>query len=262
MQLNFREFGAEFVDNEPLLILHALFASGRTWQSQARRLSSAAERQVFTLDLRNHGATEHSSRMGYECMAQDVLQFCDERQLREVVLLGHSMGGKVAMILALAHPERCRALIALDIAPVAYSGNYADVFAGFKAVAQAAVTSRREANEILARLLPDEMTRQFILTNLINREGKLAWRLNVHAIQAAMPELASFPPHLKSLRYLGPAMFLKGEKSAYITEKGATAIRTLFPRAEIISIQNAGHWLNVEAPEAMQSEIVRFLNTV
>jgi len=252
----------------PLIVLHALFASARTWQSHARHLAHRLGRRVYALDLRNHGNSPHSSRMTYPEMAQDVVEFLDDESIGEAVLLGHSMGGKVAMTLALSHSQRCRALIVLDIAPVGYAGDYAEVFQALKAVARSKVSSRRAADALMQPLIPEPTTRQFLLTNLIrqsdNQTTRLVWRLNVDAIEKNMPALAAFPAQFGAsnppARYQGPTLFLRGERSHYITEAGLARIRHFFPQARIHTLKGAGHWINVDAGDAMLEEISTFLS--
>ena len=257
MLLRHRQYSG---DGEPLLILHGLFGNQANWGWHARHL---AERfAVYGLDLRNHGASPHDGHMSYPAMAADVGEWLDVQGMESCHLLGHSMGGKVAMQLAFAAPERVGKLVVADIAPVDY--NVSAVKARHPALAAMLETpvlrmnSRTEADEYLRDSIPEQQVRSFLLTNLERLpEGGYRWRLNLAAIEANLPALSSAPE--TSEPYGGPALFLFGERSAYLQFDHQLEIRRLFPAAEIQLLPDAGHWLNVEQPQASLEAIERFL---
>ena len=257
MRLHHRQYSAE---GEPLLILHGLFGSHANWGWHAKRL---AERYaVYGLDLRNHGASPHDGHMNYVVMAADVGEWLDARGIENCHLLGHSMGGKVAMQLAFAEPERVGKLVVADIAPVDYGvSSIAARHPALGAMLNLPVrrmNSRAEADERLRAAVPEDQVRNFLLTNLERlTHGGYRWRLNLSAIEANLAALASAPEASES--FSGPALFLFGERSVYLQFDHQLEIRRLFPAAEIQLLPDAGHWLNVEQPQASLEAIERFL---
>lgn len=257
MLLRHRQYSG---DGEPLLILHGLFGSQANWGWHARHL---AERfAVYGLDLRNHGASPHDGHMSYPAMAADVGEWLDEQGMESCHLLGHSMGGKVAMQLAFAAPERVGKLVVADIAPVDY--NVSTIKARHPAltalqnIPAQELRSRAEADELLRDAIPEDRVREFLLTNLERLpQGGYRWRLNLAAIEANLAALSSAPE--TSEPYGGPALFLFGERSAYLQFDHQLEIRRLFPAAGIQLLPDAGHWLNVEQPQASLEAIERFL---
>lgn len=240
----------------PLLILHGLFGSLGNWNWHSRQLS--AHFAVHALDLRNHGASPHSDDMDYPHMAQDVLDYMDAHGIARAHLLGHSMGGKVAMQIALLAPERVDHLIVADIAPVTYGSEHDDIFAGLLAIDLATLSSRTEADHLLAPYEPDELVRQFLLTNLVKTpEGGFAWRINLPVLKHNYAKLREQPEGLGP--FAGPTLFLKGALSSYITEQHREAILTRFPQARTKVIMHTGHWLHAEKPETFLRLVLQFL---
>jgi pimeloyl-ACP methyl ester carboxylesterase len=248
----------EFGDGDPLVVLHGLFGSAGNWTTVARRLG--ASRRVYALDLRNHGESPWHDGMAYEAMAADVLAFLDARGLGRAAVIGHSMGGKVAMALALAHPARVGALIVVDVAPVDYPPALAPFVAAMRALDPAAAPRRAEADARLAPAVPDPAIRAFLLQNLVKRDGRLAWRINLAAVEAEMDRISSFPDGLLERRYPGPTLFLGGGRSDYIRAEHDARIRRLFPAARIEHVPGAGHWVHAEAPDAFVREVEGFLD--
>lgn len=238
----------------PLVILHGLFGSGRNWATAARRL--ARLRRVVTVDLRNHGESPRAAGMSYGEMAGDVAAFLEAERLRPAVLLGHSMGGKVAMTLALAEPEAVAGLIVVDIAPVAGRAEHGALVRALQALPVARLASRAEADAALAPAVPDATLRGFLLQNLVRRGEGYAWRIGLEAIAAALPALGDFTA---DGRYDGPALFIAGGASDYLRPEHEGAIRALFPAARIERIAGAGHWVHADAPEAFLALTERFL---
>lgn len=245
------EFGA----GRPLVILHGLFGSARNWSTVARRLGE--RRRAIALDLRNHGGSPWSAGMDYPAMADDV---------RDVVapfgrsaVLGHSMGGKAAMTLALLYPGLVERLIVVDIAPVAYPRRaHLDYIAAMRA-ADLRVERRAQVEEQLRDGVPDPDLRAFLLQNLVSGDGALRWRLNLEALADHMDEIMGWPAAVQSRRYDGPTLFLAGGASDYVRPEYHDAIRAHFPRAEIDAIPGAGHWLHAEQPVAFLARVEAFL---
>lgn len=241
VELNAQIFG----DGPPLVILHGLFGSGRNWGSIARALGES--RQVHCLDLRNHGNSPWTSRMDYPSMAADVARYMETRGLAPADLLGHSMGGKTAMTLALSVPELIERLIVVDIAPVTY---VRDHFSGFlnamRSLDFASLTRRGDIDAALAPAISDASMRAFLMQNLVSQDGRFQWRVNLEGIGPSLPSIIGFPPF--DNRFEGPATFLAGEKSDYIRPRDEAAISGLFPHSRLIEIGGAGHWPHAEQP--------------
>jgi pimeloyl-ACP methyl ester carboxylesterase len=245
------ENGTDFV------VLHGLFGSGKNWRSFAGSLED--DFQVWTLDARNHGDSPHADSMSYQQMAEDVARFFVENELENVVLLGHSMGGKTAMQLALQFPDRIAALIVVDIAPVCYDHLHKQLklIEAMQELDLAAEMSRSEIEKKLAVKIPEKRLLSFLMTNLNRQNGQFQWRIGLEQIAAGMPELLNYP-ELKSV-FKGPVQFIGGENSAYLKFEYHALIRKYFPESRITMLENCGHWLHVEQPAAFQKTVNEFL---
>lgn len=246
-------------EGPPLLILHGLYGSGSNWARHAGRL---AERyRVLLPDLRNHGRSPHHPDMSYPAMAGDLRRLLDREGLETALVLGHSMGGKVAMTLALTSPERVAALVAADIAPVDYGNHgHAELIAALRALPLAELESRQAADRALAAAVPSAMVRQFLLTNLQRRDGGFQWRIPLTILADQLPLIEGFPS--LAARYPGPTLFLHGADSDYVSAAHEPTIRGLFPAARLEALPAAGHWLHVERPEAFAERLEAFLEAV
>ena len=235
----------------PLVILHGLFGTLDNWQSLARRWATEAGMRVISVDLRNHGRSFHSPEHTYALMAQDVLDLFDHLQLgADTTLMGHSMGGKVAMRLALDHPERLARLIVVDIAPrFSNMEHQDDIVAGLHAVDFTTCANRQEADAALARYVPNVGTRQFLLKNLYRKEDNtFAWRINLEVLAAQLAAIGEGTSG--TAPFLKPALFIRGGKSDYITaEDKLHGIPALFPNSQVATVVDAGHWVHAEKPE-------------
>lgn len=247
----------EYGSGPPLAILHGLFGSGRNWGSIARLL--AAHHRVIALDLRNHGASPWTDTMDYVSMADDVLATMRGLGCRRFSLLGHSMGGKAAMVAALAYGLEVTRLVVVDIAPVAYEPGHLAYVRAMRRLDLAAIRRRAEADERLAAAVPDAAERAFLLQNLAFEKGGAGWRLNLATIERALPALAGFPALPAGAVYQGPALFVGGGNSDYLLPGHEPAIRRLFPKARIARIPEAGHWLHAEQPRAFLDLVAPFL---
>ncbi|MEM7466500.1 MAG: alpha/beta fold hydrolase [Pseudomonadota bacterium] len=247
--LNSVLFGEDFLGaSPPIIILHGLFGSARNWQTMAQKL--AQERSVFALDLRNHGDSPHTSSMSYPEMAADVIQFLDAHQIDSANLIGHSMGGKTAMDLALDWPDRIATLIIVDIAPIVYQHNYDELLANLHDLDLTAIKRRADANRLLGQVLDDDELRLFLLQNLIVKPGEpTRWRINLEAIERNVNHLVQYTPEGNNKQFSGPAHLIRGGLSDYVSEDYYPALTRLFPNLEIHVIDEAGHWPHAQKPQ-------------
>ncbi len=237
----------------PLIIAPGLYGSARNWNVIAKRL--AEKRPVIAVDMRNHGNSFHADSHSYADMANDLARVIAANGGRADVL-GHSMGGKAAMALALSRPDLVRKLVVADIAPVPYTHEHSDKIAAMQNVDLSRVTRRRDADEQLQDAIPDPQLRAFLLQSLA-LEGGAHWKLNLDTLGAEMPEIMGFPAF--DTPFNGPTLFLRGANSTYLLPEHETAIRALFPQARIETIDNAGHWLHAEQPRAFVAAVDGFL---
>lgn len=242
---------------KPFLILHGFLGMSDNWKTFGNQMALEGY-EVHMLDMRNHGRSFHSDAFTYADMVSDVKQYADANQLQEFVLLGHSMGGKVAMQFAVEYPERVAQLIVADIAPRSYAPHHQEILAGLQAVDFTQKPNRSEVDTIVAAYVPDASTRQFLLKSLYWKEpGQLAFRFNLEVFvkdqeQIGVPLQASAP-------YLGETLFLKGANSGYIQEKDQAMIAENFPNYQIVTISKAGHWLHAENPQEFYDAVKAFL---
>jgi pimeloyl-ACP methyl ester carboxylesterase len=242
---------------KPLLVLHGVFGSARNWSSIVQRL--AGTHHVLAVDARNHGASPWAEAMPYAEMVEDVAQFRRARGLRRVSLLGHSMGGKTAMLDALEHPGEVERLVVVDVAPAAYPPVLAAYARALREVELTGVTRRSEVDARLAGAIPDAADRAFLLQNLVLEEGGARWRLNLPVIERFMPEIAGFPEIAAGRAYPGPTLFIGGANSSYIRPEHRPTIERLFPGANIVHIPDAGHWVHAEHPRQFLDAVTPFL---
>ena len=249
----------EAVDGRPpLVLLHGLFGSARNW-GQHQKALAASNRQVITMDLRNHGDSPHGPVTSYATMAEDVAETLADRGIARCHLLGHSMGGKVAMSLALTRPDLIDRVIVADIAPRTYVHGNKDLTAAMLALQITPGMTRAEASAALAERIPDAMIRSFLLLNLrLGNTQPNGWRIGLPELSDAMPVIEGWEP--VAGHYAGPALFLSGSRSHYVPEDAQPAIRTLFPAVRFETVPDAGHWLHVDNPAGFIAAISPFLD--
>ena len=244
----------------PALVLHGLFGSGTNWRTIARRLGTRIE--CHLVDQRNHGRSPHARGMAYPDLAADVLAYLDAHRIGQAGLIGHSMGGKTAMTLALTAPERVRWLIVADIAPAQSPSDHEPILDALRALPVESLASRSGAEKVLAPAIPELGLRRFLLQNLVVGDTGMRWRIDLDAIARALPDLTDFPSMPPHAVYEGPTLFLRGESSDYVGAHHESRIRTLFPAASIATVAAAGHWLHAEQPAAVTTRIAAFLDDV
>ena len=241
----------------PVVALHGLLGRARNLAGIGRALE--ASHAVWLVDLRNHGASPWSDAMTYAAMAGDVAALIERERLGPVTMIGHSMGGKVAMTLALTRPELVARLVVVDIAPVRYAQGYEGFIRAMQACDLAPPKRRGDVDAQLAAAVPDPAMRAFLMQNLETRDGALSWQPNLAGLLAAMPELTGFPQALAGRRYLGPTRALRGARSDYVDEAGAAALRAYFPTATVATVPDAGHWPHAEQPAVFQQLLAEAL---
>lgn len=240
----------------PVALLHGLFGAGSNLRALQRRL--AGRFRVITLDLRNHGASPHAPGMSYEALAGDVVETLAARGAWPGALLGHSMGGKVAMRAALDDPAGVRRLVVADIAPVAYGARFRAYAEAMLALDLSPGLSRAAAGAALAEAVPDRALRAFLLQNL--RPGPApAWRIGLAEIASALPSIEDWEDPPAGRRYEGPALFVSGARSPYVRPEHRPLIRALFPHARFATVKEAGHWLHADNPEGFAGVVEGFL---
>lgn len=252
MKLYHRELG----QGQPIIMLHGIFGSSDNWLTSARILSK--QFHTFALDLRNHGQSHHENVFDYPSMVEDILEFMEVNHISDPVVMGHSMGGKVAMNLAVGHPQKLQKLIVVDIAPKPYDMNNYVVLQGLNAIPIETVTTRQEAEEHLGKFVPESDVRQFLLKNLQRKpEGGFRWKLNLPAITANIHNIGL------ALQVEGkfekPALFVRGARSNYIKDHDFDRIRGIFPAAEFQTL-DTGHWVPAEKPAEFVEVVKDFLN--
>jgi esterase len=251
MNLNFQEYGK----GRPLLILHGLLGSLDNWHTLSKAFATSF--RVLAVDQRNHGRSPHSDIFTYGAMAEDLVEFLDRLEIKSTILLGHSMGGKTAMQVALSHPERVEKLIVVDISPRAYPPLHDELLEALQSINLADYQSRQQVDKALETRVPEFPVRQFLLKNLSrDASGEFSWKANLDVIFRNYKEIArqitAFDPFPK------PALFVKGSRSGYILDSDTPAIRRLFPRSTISTIE-AGHWIHADSPEPFADLVRRFL---
>ena len=255
MQLHHQTLG----QGQPLILLHGLFGSSDNWGAVAKHFSQ--HYQVISVDLRNHGESPHNASQSYVDMADDLLELCDMLNLDRIHLLGHSLGGKVAMQFATRHPDRVEKLIVVDMAMRAYADAHTHLIDAMMAIDLSTLQNRSEADKALSSAIPQAMVRQFLLMNLIKSginasESNLAWRINLAALKANYPKLQHAV--CENSHYEKSCLFIRGEHSDYVQDADIAQIKTHFTNAQFTSLPT-GHWVHAEQPQAFIEVVDSFL---
>jgi len=244
-------------DAPPVMLLHGLFGSAANWGTVAGRLRS--DYRVIVPDLRNHGQSPHDADFSYPAMVDDLLGLMDAQGIAKAVLVGHSMGGKVAMHCALTCPDRVLGLAVVDMSPVRYTHDFESVLNGFRAVDLAVTRSRADADRQMAAHVQGSGVRAFLLQNLMKSSDGWQWRLNLDALADAQAEITGFPGHPPDARFGGPTSFIYGALSDYVTSEYEPVIRRLFPAANLCPVADAGHWVYADKPQGFMACLDAFL---
>ena len=251
MKLHYQESG----EGIPLIIIHGLFGSADNWRSMAKYFSRFY--RVISVDLRNHGRSPHSDEQNFTVMAEDIHELCEDLRLGQMNILGHSLGGKVAMKFAEMYPEMVAKLVVVDIAPRQYFSAHTPLMDAMMALNLSEFTSRTEVDAALAQSIPDQAVRQFLLMNLVSEHERYKWRINLTALKANFKELMAsiFDSEVLTM----PSLFVYGELSDYVTEQDRQQISAQFTHAEFNCIEKAGHWVQAERPQQFKQVVEAFL---
>jgi pimeloyl-ACP methyl ester carboxylesterase len=252
MKLHFEAMG----QGSPLIVLHGLLGSADNWRSMSRRLAGAY--RVFALDLRNHGQSPHSDVLDYDVMAADVREFVEDYGLSRIILMGHSMGGKVAMRFALDYGAALERLVIVDVAPKSYPPMHHDLIEALRSLDLRHYRSFGEVDAVLAPKIPAPGVRQFLLKNLArDGHGGLGWKIDLEAIQRNYDNLGR--EISAGSAFAKPSLFIRGALSKYVEDNDLPGIRRLFPKAVIATVPGAGHWVHADRPDEFYDILSRFL---
>lgn len=252
MDLNFKSFG----QGDPVIILHGLFGNLDNWQTFAKQL--AEQFLVYIVDLRNHGRSPHVDAMNYKLIAEDLREFMESQWVYKAHIIGHSMGGKTAMQFAFDHPDMLNRLVVVDIAPKSYPGRHEAILDAMLALEPQQLESRTEAEKKLAKTIKDPSIRLFLLKNLSrNKNGGYDWKMNLPVLHRDYPQILSA---VDGEAFDKPSLFVRGERSDYVQDNDWSLIQNLFPKAELSTVSNAGHWVHADAPGVLLEEVSRFLS--
>ncbi len=255
MELAFQDLG----EGEPVVILHGLFGAAKNWNSIAKQM--ARNYRILTVDLRNHGSSPWTDTMTYVEMAQDLVEFLDQRGLNQANIVGHSMGGKAAMTMALKAPDRVKTLVVADIAPVKYPRmefkSYVDKL---KSVDLSSVSRRSEVDPLIADVIENPGVRAFLLGNLENTADGLRWQVNLDTLGNEMDKIGGVPALRMDAQYQGKTLFINGANSDYIQRSHHQLIKHLFPNVAFHEIADAGHWVHAEKPHDFMKALNDFLS--
>jgi esterase len=254
LKLYYRIIGA----GKPLLILHGLFGSSSNWLTIGKQF--AENYAVVIPDLRNHGQSPHSDHWEYGIMAEDIHELITNLGFNEIILMGHSMGGKTAMVFTDMYPHLVEKLIVADIAPRAYPVRHQKIIDGLISIDLTTIGSRKEADNQLARSVPEPDIRQFLLKNLDrDDEGAFVWKINLPIIRDHLENVGAATIPTSEIKV--PTLFIRGIKSDYVTDEDIMEIRNHFTEVSVETIGNAGHWLHAEQPESFIKTVAGFLES-
>ncbi|MFD1094186.1 alpha/beta fold hydrolase [Salegentibacter chungangensis] len=244
-------------EGKAFLILHGFLGMSDNWKTLGKKFADAGY-QVHLIDQRNHGKSPHSEEFSYQLLAEDVEEYCRQKGLKDIILMGHSMGGKAAMLAAALNPGLVEKLIVVDIAPKYYEPHHQEILDGLTRLDNANISSRKEADKYLSEFVSEKGIRLFLLKNLTREsKDKLSLKLNLDALKSNIENIGEALPD--GYIFTEPTLFIKGEKSNYILPEDEEEIRRHFTDAEIVDIPGAGHWVHAENPDAFYKTVMRFL---
>ena len=251
MKLNYKEFG----EGEPLVIMHCLMGMLDNWQAPAKLMQDKLK--IIIVDLRNHGHSPRSDEHNYEVLSEDVIELMDDLNIERAHILGHSMGGKTAMVLAQNHPDRVNKLVIADIGPKYYPPHHQSILAALDAVPLSELERRTDAEEYMKPFISVPSIRQFLMKSLYHPTREtFDWRFNLHSIKANIENVGQATDELD---YEGETLFLRGGNSDYILDEDWPDIKMIFPNSYLITIDGAGHWLHAEQPQPFVDAVLDFL---
>jgi esterase len=250
MKLHYRKYG----EGQPIVILHGLFGSSDNWQTLGKKFAENFE--VYLVDQRNHGHSPKSNEFNYQLLSDDLYQLITDLELENIILIGHSMGGKTVMHFAQQHPTFIEKLIVVDIGPKAYPMHHNTALEGLNSLDLSIIKSRSQADKQLSKYIKDIGVKQFLLKNLFwVKKGQLDWRINIPVLEDKMPNIISaIPDEIVDT----PTLFIRGEKSNYIVEDDFQNIYDQFPNSEIETIYDVGHWVHAENPFSFYNIVMDF----
>ena len=250
MKLHYREIG----EGQPVVILHGLFGNSDNWQTHAKKLAEYF--RVILVDQRNHGHSDWSVEFSYDLMSADLFELFESLDLKKVILIGHSMGGKTAIQFAQEHPSFIEKLIVIDIGVKKYPMHHAEILKGLHSIDLNVVNTRGEAESILSQFIESHGVRQFLLKNLYWKEkGVLAWRMNIAVLEREMVNILAA---LSSKEVFLPTLFIRGALSNYILDQDIDDLEDQFSDFNLVTIENSGHWVHSESPTEFLNSVLEF----
>ncbi len=255
MQLFYRKVG----EGQPIIILHGVFGSSDNWFSISKTLAEKGF-EVYALDARNHGQSPRSEAFSYDLMADDLNVFIETHQIKNPIIVGHSMGGKATMTFAMKYPDVYSKLIIIDIAPKFYPTHHEHIIKGLNAIDLETIKSRNEAEAIAIQYIPNFGERQFLLKNLYRtEEGKFDWRINLPVLSNEIYQVGGEVEELRKISE--PTLFMRGSESGYILDEDIATIKNTFTNAQFETIEGAGHWIQAEKPVEFVESIIKFIKS-
>lgn len=253
MKLFYKSYGES---GEAVFILHGIFGMLDNWHTVARTLSS--QYKVYAIDARNHGQSPHSEEMGYEIMADDLIELADDLGIQKFILIGHSMGGKTAMTAAIKYPERISKLVVVDIAPKSYKAGHQRYFDAFEGIDWSSLNTRKDIDDALAKYEDEAGIRLFLAKNIDRSElGGFIVKSNIPALKKAYQEIIGEFPLSGEYKY--PSLFITGEKSGYLKESDKATIEKHFTKTQYAIVSGAGHWVHADNPKEFLEKLSEFL---
>ena len=255
MELSFQDIG----EGQPIVIMHGLFGAAKNWNSIAKQM--ARKYRILTVDLRNHGSSPWTDTMSYVEMAEDMIEFLDQRGLEKAHIVGHSMGGKVAMTMALKFPQRVESLVVADMAPVKYPNMvFKSYVEKLQSVDLSQVSRRSDVDPMISDVIENPAVRAFLLGNLENTPDGLKWMVNLDTLGREMDKIGGVPALRMDVSYPEKTLFVSGANSDYVQQTHHQLIKHLFPKVEFKVIENAGHWVHAEKPHDFMAALTDFLS--